>query len=366
MKTSWLGIGMMSGTSMDGLDLAACRFWENGDAYRFEIEAAETIPMGEKWYGRISQLMDQGAEIYAKTDVYFGHFIGQSIQSFIDKHQLQPDFVASHGQTIFHQPGKTFTAQIGDGESIVSYLPCLLVSNFRNKDVALGGEGAPLIPLVEKYLFPAYQLFLNLGGFSNVSYQGNGFDVSPANIVLNHLYQAAFPEAETAYDPGGTFAASGQVNETLLSSLNALDFYAQQPPKSLGWEWVLKNILPLISQHEVPVADAMHTFCHHIADQLASAMRWFDQPQAKMLITGGGRHNTFLMNCIETQLTSVRVQIETEAPEEWIDFKEAIGFAFLGLRTLLGKPTVLQSATGARVEAVTGSIHVPPAGQRIL
>lgn len=364
MSNSYQGIGLMSGTSMDGLDIACCTFIEEGDSYSFSLDAVRQVDFGETWTSRLLCLMDQSAEVYAKTNVYFGHWMGEQIRDFIKDFKLKPDFVATHGQTIFHQPHKNFTAQIGDGESIVSYLPCPLVSNFRNKDVALGGEGAPLIPLVEKYLFPQYKLFLNLGGFSNMTFGKLAFDVSPCNIVLNHLYREYAPEAETDYDPEGETARSGQLIPDLLAQLNAHAYFAQEAPKSLGWEWVLGEVMPVLATREEPKADLMHTYALHAAQQIAKAVEALGAKDEKILITGGGRHNTFLMELIESELKRHQIEVDASISTEIIDYKEAIGFAFLGLRTLRAKPTVMASVTGAKIEASCGSIHLPPSGAR--
>ena len=359
---SYLGIGCMSGTSMDGLDIACCEFRESDDRYEFGLVQVGHIPFDEKWYTRLFNLMEQPAEIYAKTHVYFGHWLGESLKAFIDQFELKPDFVAAHGQTIFHQPDKNFTAQIGDGETIVTYLPCPLVTNFRNKDVALGGEGAPLITLAEKYLFPDRKLFMNLGGFCNISWGELAFDVAPANIILNYLFQAYLPESGLAYDDEGKTAAGGHFSQKLFDELNALPYYQQKPPKSLGWEWAQEIILPLLNNHELTFPDLMHTFTLHVARQVKLAIESLGVSDETILVTGGGRHNRFLIDCIQQELSSLKVEVDNSVSDELVDYKEAIGFAFLGLRTLTGKTTTLDTVTGASESSVTGSIHLPPAG----
>jgi anhydro-N-acetylmuramic acid kinase len=352
----------MSGTSMDGLDLAYCRYYLEGDRYRFSVEEAQTVPFDARWQGRLAHLASQSGEVFAKTHVYFGHWLGEALRAFIDRHQLQPDLVAMHGQTIFHQPDKSFTCQIGDGETAVAYLPCPLVSNFRNKDLALGGEGAPLVPLGEQLLFPDYALFLNLGGISNLSYGNLAFDVSPCNGILNEAYRRAFPTAELPYDADGQVAAQGQLDPGLLSALNRLSYYHRQPPKSLGWEWTQEAVFPLIAEAQLPVADLLYTLSVHIAQQIAAAVERLDARGESMLVTGGGRHHTFLMQQLEAALAPLDVSVATLTPEQevWVDYKEAIIFGLLGLHTLLGQPTTLASVTGAPHDVVTGSIHLPP------
>jgi anhydro-N-acetylmuramic acid kinase len=359
---SYLGIGLMSGTSMDGLDIACCRFEENGDMYRFELVASEQVAFPEIWKSRLTNLPDQTAEVYAKTHVYFGHWLGQTVRDFIRQQGLRPDFVAAHGQTIFHQPEKNFTAQIGDGETLAAYLECPVVSNFRNKDVALGGEGAPLVPLGEKYLFPDQQLFLNLGGFSNLSYIDVAFDVSPCNIVLNYLVGKIDHEPRLEYDPEGSIATSGQPDTELLQQLNQLPFFQKSPPKSLGWEWVESQVLPMLAQSDRSVADLLHTYCLHIADQIGVAVDIVQAADQEILVTGGGKHNRFLMKLIQDQLIPRRIKVNTHAAAALTDYKEAIIFAFLGLRVLTGKTTALKSVTGAPFDNLSGAIHLPPRG----
>lgn len=355
------GIGLMTGTSMDGLDLAYCRFYiEEEDGYRFDLLEAETVPFDAVWKSRLAYLHEQSAEVYAKTHVYFGHWLGKATQAFILRNKLKPDFVASHGQTIFHQPQKNFTAQIGDGETLVSYLDCPLVSQFRNKDVALGGQGAPLITLGEHYLFPEYKLFLNLGGISNITYGKLAYDVSPCNLVLNYLTRLIDPNL--AYDPEGSLARSGNLQTDLLKALNDLPYYKQASPKSLGWEWIAESVLPLLEQHNHTYEDSLHTFVVHIAQQISLAILQSGLKNERILITGGGRHNVFLIEQIQHELLPFNIQIPEDTSHEIIDFKEAIVFAFLGLRVLTGKYSTLASVTGSTYNTLSGSIHLPATG----
>ncbi|WNJ21424.1 anhydro-N-acetylmuramic acid kinase [Pontibacter sp. G13] len=358
----YTGIGTMSGTSMDGLDLVACTFEIDGDQYSFSVDHAQTVPFDEKWHARLYHLRDQSAEVYAKTNVYFGHWLGETIQSFIREFDISPDFAAIHGQTIFHQPNLNFTSQIGDGETVASYLPCPLVSNFRNKDIALGGQGAPLISLGEKYLFPDYPLFLNLGGFSNVTFGSIAFDLTPVNIVLNYLWSQREQVTEVQFDEDGDFARKGSFIEPLFDALNELPYYHQAPPKSLGWEWVQEEVLPLLNHYPANLEDRMHTFTHHVVFQIARGLEQIQAEGHSMLVTGGGGHNGFLMELLQNSLQPLQITISQDAPKQWVDFKEAIVFAFLGLRTLEGKTTTIQGVTGASQASVTGSIHLPPNG----
>ncbi len=352
-------VGVMTGTSLDGIDLACCRFRVVGDEYEYELEKALTLPMDEHWRSRIYHLPNQQAETFAKTHIYFGHFLGQAIRDFISDLEAAPDFVACHGQTIFHQPHKSFTFQIGDGETIASYLPCPLVTNFRNKDVALKGEGAPLVPLGEQYLFRNHRLFLNLGGICNLTWQGLAFDVTACNLVLNAIFRQFF---EGDFDGDGQVAAAGQQDSELAHALDSLAYYRIPPPKSLGWEWVQAEMLPAITRSRALPEDLLHTTVRHIAGQIARAVHKLQTGPQTMMVTGGGRYHQYLMACLEESLGPMNVRIDTHTSQDIVDFKEAIIFAFLGLRLMESKPTTLASVTGASQDVVAGSIHLPPGG----
>lgn len=356
--SSLVGIGLMSGTSLDGLDIVAARFFlDKPDTYDYEIVASQSLGYSDQWQSRLANLMDQSAEIFAKTHVYYGHFLGKALQEFVAENQLTPDFIGVHGHTIFHQPEKNFTTQIGDGETIASYLPCPIVTNFRSKDVALGGQGAPLVPMGERYLFPDCQLFLNLGGFCNLAVGEIAFDIGSCNGILNFLTQMIDPSM--AYDKGGAFAASGTFLSELFEELQAMPFYAENPPKSLGWEWVRDQLLPLMLASPSSPIDKLHTYCIHIADQIHHALEKMGRKEEEILISGGGVHNSFLMECIHSRLAELGIQAAQPSHKEFVDFKEALVFAFLALRTLTSNSTVLASVTGASLDAITGSIHLP-------
>ena len=355
----YTGIGLMSGTSLDGIDMAYCEFTEDEGKWSFELLAAETIGYDEQWYARLRCLDEQDALAYAKTHVYFGHHLGRTLKEFIRRNELKPQFVASHGQTIFHQPERNFTAQIGDGETMASYLPCPLVTNFRNKDVAMGGQGAPLVPFGERQLFPSHQLFLNLGGIANLSFGGKAFDVVCCNMALNWL--ANNLTEPQAFDANGDAARAGQMDYALYDALEHIDWYDQVGPKSLGTEWFTANILPLISQAESPVEDRLKTYVVHVVSRITVALRDLDVRNLPMVVTGGGAHNAYLREELSKSLAGLGVTL-SPLSDAVVDFKEAIIFAFLGLQTLLGQPNILASVTGAKFDICGGSIHLPPSG----
>lgn len=215
---------------------------------------------------------------------------------------------------------------------------CPLITNFRNKDVALKGEGAPLVPIGEKYLFPDHELFLNLGGICNLTWKGLAFDVTACNLVLNTIYKDFF---EGDYDANGDIAASGQVNHELADALNQLAYYRTPPPKSLGWEWVEQEMLPVIFQSNASPKDLLHTVTKHIAAQIARAMTKLEPGPQQLMITGGGRYHQFLIDCLQTSLEPLAITIDQGISNEWVEFKEAIIFAFLGMRVMENKPLSL-------------------------
>ena len=358
---------MMTGTSLDGIDLVYARFdSRDGEQWEFELLEAEEVPLDEKWYARLRCLDTADARTYARTHVYWGHHLGQVLRDFIQRHGLKPQFAAAHGQTIFHEPHRNYTAQIGDGESMVTYLDVPLVTNFRNQDVALGGQGAPLVPFGERHLFPQRDLFLNLGGFANLSIHPESgkplaFDVAAANLAFNWLARTLDPPLP--YDPDGQIAAQGTLQPDWLAELDALDFYAEAPPKSLGTEWFEAAVLPLLVREDISVADKLHTYGVHLAGQVARALRAHRGQGGAMVVTGGGARNKFLRKELIKALKPSGIVL-AEVDNAVIDFKEALIFAFLGLHTLLGRPNVLGSVTGAAYDNLGGSIHLPPRGHQ--
>jgi anhydro-N-acetylmuramic acid kinase len=367
------GIGLMSGTSMDGVDLAFCRFTEcpttedaeksHPNNWSYEILKATTLPFTKDWTGKLKFLDTQSAVLFARTDVEFGHFLGSSVRAFIQDAGMNPQFVASHGQTIFHQPENTFTTQIGDGETMASYLQVPLVTQFRNKDIALGGQGAPLVPFGERLLFPSGQLFLNLGGIANLTCGDRAFDVCVCNMALNWMAEKLSPEL--GYDPDGRHAASGHIIPTLLSSLEGIDWYQSPPPKSLGKEWFESIILPLLENEGGSWEDKLATYSEHIANRLVHALSIHASrsDQDSLLVSGGGVHNSHLVQLIQKKLKEAGNHLQVSTDPMLTDYKEAMIFAFLGLQTLLGRPNTLISVTGAKQPCIGGSIHLPPSIQ---
>lgn len=345
-------IGLMSGTSLDGLDVALCRFEKSDAALRWQLLAAETYPYDDEWTRRLSSLDTASAYDYALTHVQLGRYFGQRVNQFLSAHPLPVDAIASHGHTIFHQPHLSLTSQIGDGNAIAAETALPVVSNFRALDVALGGQGAPLVPVGDRLLFPDYEACLNLGGFSNISFDDaaglrRAFDISPCNFALNALAR----RVGKSYDRDGLLAASGTVDGTLLAQMDALEYYRRPLPKSLGKEWYISDFEPLIAKSDVAVPDLLRTVVEHVARQVATVLE--ERHIHSLLATGGGARNTFLMSRIAALSPHCRVSV----PESNIvDYKEAIIFALLGYLRLTGQVNTYASVTGASSDSCGGEV----------
>lgn len=346
-------IGLMSGTSLDGLDIAFCRFTVDNSVWTYEIVCAQTIAYPENWKQTILSLEKTDALTFQQVHADYGHYLGGLVSEFIMRNNIKADFVASHGHTIFHQPDKKLTVQIGAGSAIASKCNLPVVCDFRTLDVALGGQGAPLVPIGDKMLFPEYDFCLNLGGFANVSYQHNGvriaYDICPVNIVMNTIAE----KKGKPFDENGAMAKEGILSGYLLNEFNQLGFYKMIPdsPKSLGKEWVIKNINPLIEQYEISDEDLLRTFCEHIAFQIGKSLK--NKPKGKILVTGGGAYNTFLIECIQ-QHTEHQLVIPDK---KTIEYKEALIFAFLGVLRTRNGVNCLKSVTGASRDNCGGTVY---------
>lgn len=349
---TFLSIGVMSGTSLDGLDLVACRFVA-GEIWKFEIVKAATIPYSHKWVNKLAGAAELSAFEFALLNNEYGKFIGKHVADFCHDLPQKPGLVSSHGHTIFHQPHKRLTIQIGSGAHIAATCGLPVACDFRSLDVALRGEGAPLVPVGDELLFGEFEFCLNLGGIANISFREDkerkAFDICPANMAFNHFTKALGYE----YDLDGNLGRSGVVQEELLNLLNSLEFYQQSGPKSLGREWFETEFLPLISSFQLETKDVLRTLYEHISDQIALAVEFF--PKGQMLITGGGAHNVFLI-----ELLSEKTKHKTIVPStQIIDFKEAIIFAFLGVLRLRNEVNCLKSVTGCSHDHSGGVIYLP-------
>lgn len=340
-------IGIMSGTSLDGLDIAYCLFSIKNGKWSYSIEKAETIQYSIEFKNKLVKAENTTSLEFAKIDKEFGYFIGKEVRMFIDKYNLNVDFVCSHGQTIFHQPQIKLTSQIGDINSISAQARIKTIGDFRRLDIALGGQGAPLVPIGDRLLFSEYPYCLNLGGFSNISFEENGlriaYDICPVNIVLNYLAQKEGYD----YDKDGKLARSGKVNNIVLEQLNSLDYYKTKGKKSLGKEWVIKNIFPIIQKSKLQNIDLMATYVEHIVQQL------YGNINGDVLITGGGVFNKYLIERLLSNLTNHKIFIPQP---KIINYKEALIFAFLGVLRERKEINTLSSVTGAIKDSCGGLI----------
>lgn len=345
-------IGVMSGTSLDGIDLAHIQFKIEDKKWSFEIIESETIGYSLDWINSLKVAINFSINELDDLNQKYTQLLAEIISDFIKKYNIENiDAVCSHGHTVLHQPQKGFTLQIGNLPEISSLIHQTVVCDFRVQDVQLGGQGAPLVPIGDRILFPEYDYCMNLGGFSNVSFEENGkriaFDISPVNTVLNFYAN----QLGLDYDDKGSISRTGICNENLLNELNNLDFYQQKHPKSLGYEFVKETVLPIIESYKITVTDKLRTFSEHVALQIASAL---PTKEGNLLMTGGGAYNDFLIERIQSYLPEMEIII----PEKKIlEFKEALIFALLGVLKLRGEINVLSSVTGAKIDHSTGNIY---------
>lgn len=346
-------IGVMSGTSLDGIDLVEVQFqWDQ--SWKFDIINAETIKYSEDWKTKLSDLVSLSKEALDDIDVEYTNYLGDVIKTFIEKNNIKNlDAVCSHGHTAWHRPSEKLTIQIGNLPELAKRLNEKVVCDFRVQDVELGGQGAPLVPIGDDLLFSEYDYCLNLGGFVNVSAEIRerriAYDICPMNIVLNHYVKPLGLD----YDDGGEMASKGEVVYQLLDELNQLEYYDQSFPKSLGIEWVKENIFPLMDSYQLEIENLLRTFVEHIALQVV--LNTQSSNKSTVLVTGGGAYHKFLQYRIQHYSDN-----EIVIPEHnVIDFKEALIFGFLGVLRLRNEVNCLQSVTGASRDHSSGKIFLP-------
>lgn len=352
-KSEYNIVGVMSGTSLDGIDMVWAKFYL-GHSWQFKIICAETVPYPKKWQEQLAGLVRCSVAELETIDALYTKYLAGIIKAFVQKHHIkQLDAVCSHGHTALHQPEKQLTFQIGNRPELAQILKETVVCDFRVQDVALGGQGAPLVPIGDKLLFAQYHYCLNLGGFANISTERNNqrvaYDICPVNIVLNHyVRQLGFD-----FDDGGRIASTGTVNAQLLEQLNALRFYKESPPKSLGLEWVNQVVFPLIDSFKSETHDVLKTLVEHIAIQIASEIT--SKQAARVLITGGGAYHKYLIERLGTLSNQQLVIPENDL----VEFKEALIFGLLGVLKLRGEVNCLQSVTGASKNHSSGQVYLP-------
>ncbi len=357
-------IGLMSGSSLDGLDIVFAEIHDNGGKWNYEIIHADCYAYNEEWIDKLKNAISLSALDYQLLHAEYGHYLGQQVNRFIEENKLhyKVAIVASHGHTTFHIPAKKMTAQLGDGAAIAAVTQLPVVSDLRALDIAFGGQGAPIVPIGEKLLLGDYEYFLNIGGIANISGSakpplgGWGFDVCAANRVLNMLAADLGKE----YDDEGKTAAGGSVNQDLLEKLNELDYYQQTYPKSLANDFGTDTAYPLIRDSGCGIPDALRTYTEHIAVQIKNAITGLKnhKPQTtnhKLLATGGGAFNTFLVERLKDHLDELNIEVIIP-DEKLVKYKEALIMALIGVLRWREETNVLSSVTGAKRDSVGGAM----------
>ena len=357
-------IGLMSGSSLDGLDIVFTELQEHGGSWSFEIQAADCYPYTNEWKQQLQHAVTLNALDYQLLHTAYGHFLGSEVNRFIDTKNLhyKVGLLASHGHTTFHLPAQKMTAQLGDGAAIAAETRLPVISDLRALDVAFGGQGAPIVPIGEKLLFPDYQLFLNLGGIANISLRTEdnyiAFDVCPANRVMNLIAS----ESGKEYDEEGQMARSGNLHFGLLKQLNELDYYSQSYPKSLANSFGTELVYPIIQSFGLNQQDALRTYSEHIVQQIVRSISMTDSvtgpaESRKMLVTGGGAFNTYLIERLKEELQAHN--IEVVVPDALIvQYKEALIMALIGVLRWRQEYNVLSSVTGAEHDSIGGAVWI--------
>lgn len=349
-------IGLMSGTSLDGLDICYAAFIQSSGKWNYRIIHTQPVEYPEDLLQQLKDAVRLPGIELCLLDRNLGVFLGKAVNEFISGFRInrnEIDAIASHGHTVFHQPDKGLTVQIGCGASIAQETGIRTINDFRKKDVINGGQGAPLVPIGDQLLFSQYaDAFLNIGGFANFSKMHpddtiTAFDICPANIIINHFSRQMGKE----YDKNGETAARHPVDAPLFKALNSLEIYTEKQPKSLGWEWVEESVLPLFESSEMPVEAKIATATEHAAFQIAK--RLDENGCNAVFVTGGGAKNEFLIQRVKHYFNGSIIIPDTET----IDFKEALIFGFLGALHLENIPNCLPSVTGAAKAVVGGVLH---------
>lgn len=357
-------IGLMSGSSLDGLDIAFTEFHENGGKWSYEILKADCYPYVVALAQRLKNATSLSSLDYLLLHTEYGHYLGRQVNKFIEENglQYQVSLIASHGHTTFHVPEKMMTAQLGDGAAIAAETRLPVVTDLRALDLAFGGQGAPIVPIGEKLLLGDYDYFLNLGGIANLSFNADkyiAFDVCAANRVLNMLVSDEGKE----YDEGGQLASSGKVHVTLLEKLNSLEYYKKSYPKSLANDFGTDTVYPIIQSAGLSIPDALRTYVEHIVLEIKNSIQdmlstsGLMSHSSQLLATGGGALNTFMIKRLKEELG--KLQIEVTIPgEKLVNFKEAMIMAFMGVLRWRQENNVLSSVTGAAHDSIGGALWI--------
>jgi anhydro-N-acetylmuramic acid kinase len=353
---TYKAIGLMSGSSLDGLDIVFAAFSENAGTWNYEILSADCYEYSAAWIEQLKNATTLNARDYCLLHTAYGRYLGEQVNRFIKTNdiQYQVGLVASHGHTTFHEPNRKMTGQIGDGAAIAAETQLPVVSDLRALDVAFGGQGAPIVPIGEKLLLSGYDYFLNVGGIANISLNEEhykAFDICAANRVLNMLAQDAGKE----YDDGGNMAKSGQVVEKLLSELNELEYYRRPYPKSLANSFGIETVYPMVKKYDAPINDLLRTYTEHIAQQINNAIATNSSTEKKLLATGGGAFNIFLIERLQNVLKEKNITV-TVPDENLVKYKEALMMALIGVLRWREEYNVIRTVTGAQRASIGGAL----------
>jgi len=351
-------LGLMSGTSLDGLDLAYCHIWQEENTWRFEIKETKSVSYSKEMQDKLKNSILLPADELLIFHNTYGTWLGEEAETFIKENNLEIDAIASHGHTTHHQPENGLTFQIGSGQHLANISGQKVICDFRTNDVALGGQGAPLVPIGDELFFGKYDFCLNLGGISNVSFEKEGkriaYDIGLANMILNHITR----KNGLNYDEGGQLARSGNINHEMLEKLNALEYYKLPIPKSIGYEWFVEEVVPIVDSTNDSLENLLCTGVHHICEQVAIQIKQYCLKSNNTLFaTGGGALNDFLIDTLQEKLGQ-GVEV-TSTEKQLIEFKEAAVFSLMGVLRLENKINVLSSVTGAKRDSSSGVIYLP-------
>lgn len=352
-SNTYKAIGVMSGTSHDGLDLCLAEFIHNGESWIYRILKTKSVEYDKPLQQRLMEAYNLSGRELAMLNAWFGAWIADRINELTkDFTADHVDAIGSHGHTIFHDPTHGYTTQIGSGAHIAAGTGIQCVCDFRSGDVARGGQGAPLVPIGDELLFPNYDICLNIGGIANLSYSTNdqrvAYDICPANMALNKLMELYY---SMPYDKDGELGRQGNIDESLLEKLNSLDYYNSKVSKSLGREWFENTFFPIIDSHSASPGNKIRTVYEHIATKIAESFA--AKESGTVLLTGGGARNPFLTDLIDEKTNNSLII----PSDEVIDFKEALIFAFLAVLYLRKTPSSLASVTGSLNNSIGGCLY---------
>ena len=351
-------IGLMSGTSLDGLDLAYCHIWEKNGVWEFDIKETKSVKYSSEMLNTLKNAISLSAEKLIELHNTYGTYLGEQTSIFINDNKLDVDYIASHGHTTHHRPEMGLTFQVGSGQHLANVTGIKVIADFRTNDLALGGQGAPLVPIGDRIFFNEYDYCLNLGGISNVSFEVKdkriAYDIGLANMILNYITR----KVDLEYDEDGKLARTGKINTNMLAQLNNLKYYLLPHPKSIGYEWFLEEVVPIVEDTDDTIENLLHTGIHHICDKVAQQINLnFKHNKQQLLVTGGGALNSFLIETLQQKLGDTTKVV---VPEKIIiEFKEALVFALMGVLRVAQLTNVLSSVTGAKKDSSSGVLFIP-------